>query len=165
MARTRASDLQQVADAIENHLREIRDIIRRPLEAEFARGHLTAPQTSVMQAIFHSQGMTLKDLCRRVGLAHSTTSGIVDRLAARGLLERQPSTSDRRFTIIDATPVVRDFMAKQAPRLLAQPLVTALQRATAAEVGLIIDGLETLHRVLEKNHAEPRRPVKSAAKV
>ena len=138
-----------MAETVERHLREIREIIRRPLENEFARGQLTAPQTSVMQAIFHSQGMTLKDLCRRVGLAHSTTSGIVDRLAARGLLERKASTTDRRFTIIDATPVVRQFMAKQAPRLLAQPLLSALRRASSAERELILGGLEALQRVLQ----------------
>src|SRR4029077_10341176 len=138
-----------LAEAIERNLREIREIIRRPLEGEFARGQLTEPQTSVMQAIFHSQGMTLKDLCRRVGLAHSTTSGIVDRLAARGLLERKPSATDRRFSIIDATPVVRDFMAKQAPRLLAQPLHAALKRTSTADRELILGGLETLRKALE----------------
>jgi DNA-binding MarR family transcriptional regulator len=149
MARTRLSDLNQIAETIERHLREIREIVRRPLESEFARGQLTAPQTSVMQAIFQSQGMTLKDLCRRVGLAHSTTSGIVDRLAARGLLERKASTTDRRFTVIDATPVVRQFMAKQAPQLLAQPLMSALKRASASERELILKGLEALLRALQ----------------
>ena len=138
-----------MAESIERSLREIREIIRRPLEAEFARGQLTGPQTSVMQAIFQSQGMTLKDLCRRVGLAHSTTSGIVDRLAARGMLERKVSPTDRRFSIIDATPVVRQFMAKQAPKLLAQPLVQGLKKASPAERDLIRSGLETLHRVLQ----------------
>lgn len=137
-----------MAESIEQSLREIRESIRRPLENEFARGQLTGPQTSVMQAIFHSQGMTLKDLCRRVGLAHSTTSGIVDRLAARGMLERKVSATDRRFSIIDATPVVREFMAKQAPKLLARPLVSALRRASAEEREQIQRGLETLHRLL-----------------
>ena len=38
MARTSAADLKHVADAIERHLREIRQIIRRPLQGEFSRG-------------------------------------------------------------------------------------------------------------------------------
>jgi MarR family transcriptional regulator, organic hydroperoxide resistance regulator len=147
MAKTK--ELIDMVETVERNLREIREIIRKPLEGEFARGNLTGPQTSVMQVIFQSQGMTLKDLCRRVGLAHSTTSGIVDRLAARGLLERKVSTTDRRFTVIDATPVVREFMAKQAPRLLAKPLAAALKRTSPAERDLILRGLETLRKALE----------------
>lgn len=149
MSEILGTDLNGMAATIERYLREIREIVRRPLESEFARGQLTAPQTSVMNAIFHSAGMTLKDLSRRVGLAHSTTSGIVDRLAARGMLERKPSSTDRRFTIIDAAPVVREFMAKQAPALLAQPLINALGSASSAERELILEGLKTLHRVLQ----------------
>ena len=151
MSRAAAPNFSQLANTIERILREIREVIRRPLESEFARGKLTAPQTSVMQAIFHSAGMSLKDLCKKVGLAHSTTSGIVDRLVARGLLERRVNPSDRRYSIVDASPAVRQFMTKQAPRLLAQPLASALGRATGPERDLILKGLDTLHRVLHES--------------
>jgi DNA-binding MarR family transcriptional regulator len=148
MTNTRTATAE-VAQTIERSLRDIRAIMRRPLDAEYASGNLTGPQTSVMKAIFESQGLSLKELCRQVGLAHSTVSGIVDRLQARGMLERKPSDEDRRFTIIAIAPMVREWMSTQAPRLAAQPLEGALQRATPAERDTILRGLETLQRILQ----------------
>jgi DNA-binding MarR family transcriptional regulator len=143
--------LNQVAETIERQLREIREIMRRPLDAEYARGQLTGPQTSVMQVVFRSpDGITLKDLRQRVGLAHSTTSGIVDRLVARGMLERKVSDNDRRFTTISLTSAVRSFMSKQTPRLIKLPLVNALRQATPAQRDCVLRGVETLHALLHE---------------
>ena len=153
MTQNQAAALADVAQTIERSLRDIRAIMRRPLDAEYSRGNLTGPQLSVMQAVFQSSGIALKDLCKQVGLAHSTVSGIVDRLQARGLLERKPSEEDRRFTIIAVTPVVREWMAHEAPRIAVQPLESALQSATAAEREAILRGLETLQRILEATQA------------
>jgi DNA-binding MarR family transcriptional regulator len=151
MAAKRSSSTTEIAQTIERSLRDIRAIMRRPLESEYARGQLTGPQLSVMRAVFESQGIALKDLCQQVGLAHSTVSGIVDRLVARGMLERKPSEGDRRITIIATTSVVREFMSNQAPRLAMQPLVSALKRATFSEQEAIVRGLEILQRVLESS--------------
>lgn len=140
--------LTEMAEAIERDIREIREKLRRPLEAEFAGGKLTGPQRSVMQAVFHSDGMSLKELCNRVSLSHSTVSGIVDRLVARGMLDRRVNGADRRFSSIVVTKAVRDFMEKKAPGLIAQPLVRALRRATPGERKTILKGLETLRCVI-----------------
>lgn len=143
-----------IAQIIERDLRDIRAHMNRRLEAEYSRGNLTAPQTSVMQAVYQSKGITLKDLCKRVRLAHSTVSGIVDRLQSRGLLERKPSEEDRRFTIIAISPMVREWMATQAPKLAAAPLLVALNQATPDEKASILLGVQTLLRLLESAHAE-----------
>src|SRR5215470_5098892 len=94
------AELRQLALELEQHLTAIRQEIRRPVEAEFAKGGLTGPQRSVMQALVQSGGGSLKELTARVGLAHSTVSGIVDRLKRRGLVERRPDLNDRRHTRI-----------------------------------------------------------------
>jgi DNA-binding MarR family transcriptional regulator len=49
--------------------------------------HGEAP-VDVMQALAEKNGMSLKELGSAVGMAHSTVSGIVDRLEKRGMLER-----------------------------------------------------------------------------
>lgn len=148
MTQNRIQALAEMAEAIERDIREIREKLRRPLEAEFARGQLTGPQRGVMQAVFHSNGMSLKELCGRVSLAHSTVSGIVDRLVARGMLERRVNETDRRFSIIVVTKAVRDFMEKKAPDLIVQPLVRVLISATPSERRMILKGLETLRHVI-----------------
>jgi hypothetical protein len=45
-----------------------------------------------------------------VGLAHSTVSGIVDRLEKRGLAQRRPNPADGRASMIVVTKMVRDYM-------------------------------------------------------
>jgi len=146
LARARDTNIDSLAHTIEVDLREISQAVRRLLEAEYARGELTAPQRIVMQTLFHSEGMSLKDLCRRVALSHSTVSGIVDRLQAKGMVARSTDGADRRLTRIAVTPVVRQFMEQQAPRLSAQPLIEALGRLSEPERRAVSRGLGLLRR-------------------
>jgi len=138
-----------MAAEIEAHLSAVRQVLRQPVEAEFARGNLTAPQRSVMQALFHTDGLSLKDLSRRVGLAHSTVSGIVDRLEKRGLAERRPDPSDGRASVIVVSQAVRAYMRDAFPALVLNPVIAALRSARPAERAVILEGLRTLRRVLE----------------
>lgn len=149
MARDRDPHIDSFARAIELDLGEIRQILRRPLDAEYARGQLTAPQRMVMQVLFHSDGMSLKELCEQVSLSHSTVSGIVDRLQAKGMAARSTDSADRRLTRIAVTPVVRQFMQQQAPRLTAQPLIEALSRMSEQDRRAISRGLRLLREALE----------------
>jgi DNA-binding MarR family transcriptional regulator len=145
----RRQSLAEMAQEIDQHLSAARQVLRQPVEAEFARGGLTGPQRSVMQALFHSEGMRLTDLSRRVGLAHSTVSGIVDRLEKRGLAVRQRDAADRRASTIAVSEGVRNYMRDQFPAIAIHPLVAGLRRASAAERRAILEGLRTLRRVME----------------
>jgi DNA-binding MarR family transcriptional regulator len=145
----RRPELTRIAEAIDRDLRAIRERIRRPLEAQVARGNLTGPQQSVLHALVQSDGMSLKELSAHLGLAHSTVSGIVDRLQARGLVERRTSETDGRISLIGVTPPVRDFVRDTLPGLLLHPLEEALARATAAQRGAVVQGLKTLRELLE----------------
>ena len=141
--------LTHMAQEVEEHLRAVRQILRQPVEADFARGNLTAPQRSVMQALFHAGGLSLKELSRRLGLAHSTVSGIVDRLEKRRLVERQPDSSDGRATVIVVSKMVGDYMRDTYPAMVLDPVTAALRRARPAERAAILEGLRTLRRVVE----------------
>jgi DNA-binding MarR family transcriptional regulator len=142
-------DLARMAEAIDRDLRAIREKIRRPLEAAIASGNLTGPQQSVMHALVQSGDMSLKELSTHLGLAHSTVSGIVDRLQERGLVERRTSETDRRVTRIAVTRPVREFVRDTMPGLSIHPLVEALARADPAQRRAIVKGLKTLRGVLE----------------
>jgi DNA-binding MarR family transcriptional regulator len=146
---TRQQDLSVMAEEIDRDLRGIRERIRRPLEAQIARGNLTGPQRGVMRALVRSAGMSLKELSAHLELAHSTVSGIVDRLQERGLVERQADAADKRITRIGVTQAVRDFVRDTLPELSIHPLVEALGRASAAQRRAIVEGLKTLRQMLE----------------
>jgi DNA-binding MarR family transcriptional regulator len=150
--KSQEAELRQLASELEQHLTAIRQEIRRPVEAEFAKGGLTGPQRSVMQAVVKSDGLSLKELTAQVGLAHSTTSGIVDRLEKRGLVKRQPNVNDRRHTRIMASNEVREFLEKRYPVIAAHPLFDVLRIAAPAERNGIVTGIRTLRGLLQKQH-------------
>ena len=130
----RTNKLTKLAEEIDLNLRTVRQILREPAEAEFARGGLTGPQRSVMHFLVNSGGLSLKQLSRQVGLAHSTVSGIVDRLEKRGLIERRTDEKDARVTIITPSKVVRDYVRNTLPSLTVNPLSDALRRANPSAI-------------------------------
>src|SRR5262249_21999795 len=145
----RQHDLTVIAQNIDRDLRAIRARLRRPVEAAIARGNLTGPQLSVMHALAESPGMSLKELSAHLGLAHSTVSGIIDRLEEQGLVERQTNETDKRSTRIVVTEQVRAFLRDTLPGLSLHPLMEALRRADAMQRRAIVKGLKTLRQVLE----------------
>jgi DNA-binding MarR family transcriptional regulator len=147
---SRREPLAGLAEEVIGHLRATRQALRKPVETEIARGGLTGPQRSVVHALVHSGGMSLKQLSGRVGLAHSTVSGIVDRLEARGLVERHGDAADGRVTRIDASARVRTYVRDTLPALARSPLTDALRRASSGDRLAILDGLRRLRRLLEE---------------
>lgn len=138
---------------MERDLSGIRRALRRPLETEVAKGELTVPQTAVMRIVVRRHGLNLKELSREVSLAHSTVSGIVDRLEKQGLVERCADAEDGRTSRIYPTASVDEFVRERIPRLSRGPLETALQRATIAERAAIGKALRRLRELLDADSA------------
>src|SRR2546427_2573804 len=125
---------------------------------------LTPPQLLAMQTLVEAarpglesgepgaRGLSLSALSTRMGLAHSTTSGIVDRLERLGLVRRVPRPDDRRFAIVQLADAVTAWVRNNLPSRKAGPLLAALQRATSEERTAIREGIATLERLLT---AEP----------
>ena len=137
------------AEQMEQDLSGIRRALRRPLEAEVAKGELTLPQTVIMREVVRNEGVNLRDLSRAVNLAHSTVSGIVDRLEKRGLIERRPDQNDGRVSRIFPTAAVREFVRDRIPALNRGPLLDALTRASERERAEIGSALHRLRELLE----------------
>jgi len=134
---------------MEKDLSSIRRALRQPLDVEVRRGELTVPQVAVMRVVVRQPGIRLKELSREMSLAHSTTSGIVDRLQKRGMVERRPDPADARVACIHPTAVVNEFVREQIPALTRGPLVAALARVGAAERDRIEEALHRLRVLLE----------------
>lgn len=146
--RTKQIDAQ--AERIDSDLAAIRHALRKPAEAEFSKAGLTVPQTALMRAVVWQNGVSLKDLSRQLSLAHSTVSGIVDRLENRGLLVRRSDALDGRISRIHPAPEVTEFMRTRFPALTQGPLQAALKRARPAERDTIEQALRRLRQLLEE---------------
>jgi DNA-binding MarR family transcriptional regulator len=148
---TKQEALHKLAQEVDQHLSIIRQRLREPLETEFARGGLTGPQRMVMHALVRSAGLSLKQLSAQVSLAHSTVSGIVDRLQARGLVVRRRDDADGRATVIAPSSQVRDFLANRMPELAISPLTEALRGASNREQATVLSGLRKLRALIEQS--------------
>src|ERR1700730_10561972 len=128
-----SATLRALAQQTERQLNIIQRSMRQRLQAEFARGNLTGPQRLVMSALVRTQGLSLKQLSEAVSLAHSTVSGIVDRLEKQSLIERPTHSTDRRITLLVASPPVREFMETRMHELALHPLLEALRHASPTQ--------------------------------
>jgi DNA-binding MarR family transcriptional regulator len=88
-------------------LAELRYLLRGFLafsrqEAEAAG--LTAQQHQALLAIKgHAGPVTVTVLAERLAIRHHSAVGLIDRLAAKGLIRRQSSSADRRRVLIELT--------------------------------------------------------------
>src|SRR3984885_3742553 len=151
---TRQEVLLKLAQEIDQHLSIIRQRLREPLETEFARGGLTGPQRMVMQALVQSDGLSLKQLSAQVSLAHSTVSGIVDRLQERGMVVRSRDEADGRATVIAPSAPVRDFLANRMPELAISPRTNALRGASDSEEATVLRRLRKLRALIEQSRTQ-----------
>ena len=56
---------------------------------------VTPVQYAALQAVGHQPGMDQRTLARTIGFDTSTIAGVIDRLEARGLMQRNASAQDR----------------------------------------------------------------------
>jgi len=144
------SQNDELAMELDRDLKAIRQILRRPVEKEVARGDLTGPQMSAMRLLWRSKGLSVKDLSADLGMAHSTVSGIVDRLEKKGMVERRVDEKDQRFAKILVSKVVHDYMKNVWPKLEVNPLGEALRSASVKDREAVITGVRTLRELLER---------------
>lgn len=148
------------AAAAAEHLEAIRKIMRdaawahaRRLRVPLTGPQLLAVQTLVEELRASGSGLPVSELSRRMGLAHSTVSGIVDRLEQRHLVRRVPKPGDRRFACVELTAPVQEWLRDELPASKAEPIAAAMEKASARERDLMLQGLETLRRLLEDAEA------------
>jgi DNA-binding MarR family transcriptional regulator len=151
------SEPSGLADAA--RLSEDLDAIRAVLRDaawQHARAHsipLTPPQVAALQLLVDElrqsgDGLSLSELSRRMGLAHSTVSGIVTRLERRNLVERTTRPDDRRFASIELTRPAKGWVKHELKDSRLAPLAKALERARPAERTAILRGISALRALL-----------------
>jgi DNA-binding MarR family transcriptional regulator len=150
---TALDDARQVSSRLDS----IRKLVRESIQAHAASYPvpLTAPQVQALEILVDHErssgtGPTLSELTRRMGLAHSTVSGIVTRLADRELVQRVAHPDDRRYVRVELTESVRQWLERELPVARLAPLAEALRRAQKKERAAVLDGLATLERLLRE---------------
>jgi MarR family transcriptional regulator for hemolysin len=78
--------------------------MRAHFEAHLAAAGASLPYWLVLEQLVVDDGLSQRDLARRLSLEAPTLTRHVDHMAAEGLLTRTPDTRDRRVTRISITP-------------------------------------------------------------
>jgi DNA-binding MarR family transcriptional regulator len=82
----------------------------------FARWDLSPSQFNILNLLYEQpDGCTQIDLSRQLIMHRSNVTGLVDRLEARGLLQRQDSLTDRRAFIVVLTTSGRKLIRQIQP--------------------------------------------------
>jgi DNA-binding MarR family transcriptional regulator len=121
--------------------RAIEGELRARLRREFAT---TLPKFDVMAALARKgAGMTMTELSRFLMVSNGNVTGIIDRLAAEGLVVRLAHQGDRRATFVRLTPKGAQQFAVMAKAHEAW-VVELLAGVGREETDTLVDLLATL---------------------
>ena len=126
------------------------DIYSRKLRSQC---ELTAPQLVCLGTVVEHGPLTVSQIAQRVFLSPSTVVGILDRLAGRGLIERERDTTDRRVVNTVATPAGKK-LARKAPSALQDGLHDALKQLPKLEQATIALSLKRVVDLMEAGHID-----------
>jgi DNA-binding MarR family transcriptional regulator len=115
--------------------------LRERLAATISAFDLSVPQAHALQLLEPGRPLPMRDLAARLRCDASNITGIVDRLEARGLVERQPAPGDRR---------VKALVVTDKGVALRTSLVERLHRVPPAFAGLSAEEQRTLLDLLRR---------------
>ena len=104
---------------------------------------LTPAQFDIVATLGNTSGMSPKELGEKTLITKGTLTGVVDRLADKGLVRRSASPSDGRGQIVQLTPQGEALFAAVFPAHLAY-MERAFTRLTPEALAVTEDGLRHL---------------------
>lgn len=109
---TPALDVGRLGDLLGFHLRMAHVAIYRDFAETMEGLGLTQKQLAVMELTAGNPGASQIDLANTLGTDRATMMALVNRLAARDLIERHPSAADRRRQELHLTKAGRAMLAR-----------------------------------------------------
>jgi MarR family transcriptional regulator, lower aerobic nicotinate degradation pathway regulator len=119
---------------------------------ETANFGITPVQFAALNAVVQQPGVDQRTLAKTIGFDTSTIGGVVDRLEARGLMQRNASTSDRRVRLLTITAAGEALLAAAIPAMLAAqkrilaPLPAAQRKEFLRMLAVLVDANNELSR-------------------
>jgi len=114
---------------------------------------LTIPQLICLRTLARIGEMTPGNLAKEVSLSQGTITGIIDRLTARQLVERERSTKDRRQVLLAITPTGRE-MIENAPSPLQEQFAQQLVALPEENQHIIHTVLKQIIRMMKAEKVE-----------
>jgi DNA-binding MarR family transcriptional regulator len=129
--------LRQIMRAVDLHSRQLMHSHK-----------LTGPQALILRELLRAQRPTIGQLARQVNLSPATVTDVINRLEARGLVQRARSTRDKRQVHVLATSMAADLLADSVP-LLQDRFVDRFQKLEEWEQMLLISSLQRVASMMD----------------
>jgi len=113
--------------------------------ADVARHGLTLAEFAIVEALYHRGPMLLGEVQRRILVSSGGITFLVDRLTAKGLVERRSCASDRRARYAALTPKGQALVADIFPAHAAA-ITRSMRALSTAEQVTVADLLRELGR-------------------
>ncbi|MPS69703.1 MAG: MarR family transcriptional regulator [Novosphingobium sp.] len=126
------------------HIRLAHGAVYRHFTETFSELGLTQKQVSVLWLVADWPGLSQTDLSQHLQMDRATTTEIINRLAARDLLRREPIPGDRRKLALHLQPAGAE-MLEQARQAVRAHEAWLKRRFSEAEVETLISLLERIH--------------------
>jgi DNA-binding MarR family transcriptional regulator len=134
----------ELNDIVGFHIRLAHGAAYRHFMETFAHLDLTQKQVSVLWLISDHPGIGQSDLGRRLQMDRATVMAIVNRLEARGLVQRGEHGHDARRRVLTLSEAGQAALG-DARRAIAEHEQWLTQRYTKREVRQLIDLLSRIH--------------------
>jgi len=121
-------------------------------------GGITPVQYAALQVVSNQPGIDQRTLARNIALDTSTTGGVVDRLEARGWLERRTSAEDRRARQLFLTRAGDQALAETVPAMLRaqEQILAPLTERQRVEFMRLLQVLVTQNNEMSRAPSETR---------
>jgi len=146
----------------EAELQEVIDNLRRIFQAvnECSRNaeretELTGPQLWALQILAQDSPLRVSELAHQMFLTPATVVGIVDRLEAKGLVNRMRSLEDRRAVDLTLTVKGQEVLGK-APKVAQVMLLKGLEALPDEQFAIVVEGMQQMVRILGAEHLIPQ---------
>jgi len=147
----RAFDLDELPG---HYIRRLHQIAVAIFLQETEAHGLTPVQFAALSKVDLTPGVDQRTLAGSIGLDTSTIAGVIDRLEARGLMQRNASPEDRRVRLLRLTTDGQKLLRAIEPDMLkAQQRI--LKPLPAAERDLF---MRMLRKLVEANNESSRAP-------
>ncbi|MFQ5528124.1 MAG: MarR family winged helix-turn-helix transcriptional regulator [Thermoanaerobaculia bacterium] len=134
--------LRRIIRAVDLHSRKL-----------LSQHQITGPQLFCLLSVDGHGPVTPSAIARDVHLSPSTVIGILDRLEAKGLIQRERDLNDRRLVQVSLTEQGKS-VAATAPSPLQDTLAEAMNQLPEAELATIAASLDRIVEMMEVRHID-----------
>ena len=110
--------MTSTASGLRDHLgywlRRLSDEVHGRFERELARHDVTVSQWAVLATVYRGDATTTREVARYIDIDAGAVSRLVDRLAAKGLITREPDPASRRTLRLALTAAGHDLVPQLA---------------------------------------------------